>query len=104
MELLVSPITVSSAAFVVLLGIYVYKRTRGRGGELAAESSQTERPLERLTGKSLNVPTFSSASVIGYDRGMWIVSLTDAVGHTTVVEWSERFVRSFQQKVSEPSI
>jgi hypothetical protein len=51
-----------------------------------------------LEGKPLDVPQFASAIILGFDRGMAIIALTDAKGHVTVVEWSEGFARRFLAK------
>jgi hypothetical protein len=53
---------------------------------------------ELLEGKALDVPPFVSAVIIGFDRGMTIIALTDAKGHVSVVEWSEGFARRFLSK------
>jgi uncharacterized ferritin-like protein (DUF455 family) len=53
---------------------------------------------ELLEGKALDVPPFVSAAIIGFDRGMTIIALTDTKGHVSVVEWSEGFARRFLSK------
>jgi hypothetical protein len=66
--------------------------------KLSKSGDTTATLRELLEGKALDVPPFVSAVIVGFDRGMTIIALTDAKGHVNVVEWSEGFARRFLSK------
>lgn len=90
-------------AFGLVVARLIYKqhdeRHRKTTGTLAqAGEGRTAVLSDLFDGKALDVPQFASGVIIGFDRGMVIIALTDAKGHVTVVEWSEGFTRRFLSK------